>query len=74
MLQRLYQHNAFRLLDDESFTTCQYCEEIYPAAKAHKLKCSANKDFFIDDSEKAIQMHVADRQLDLKRLCEFANE
>ena len=54
-------HHAFRLLDDESFTTCMYCSEIYPAAKLHKLKCQANKDLFVDNSEQAIQMHVADR-------------
>ena len=66
----MYMHHTFRILDEESFTTCQFCAEIYPLAKANKMKCLASHDFFVDNSEQSIQMHVADRQLDLKRFCE----
>ena len=41
---------------------------------ANKLKCWATHDFFVDNSEQRIQMHVADRQLDLKLVCEYLNE
>ena len=62
------------MLDEDSFSTCQYCAEIYPHAMANKLKCWATHDFFVDNSEQRIQMHVADRQLDLKLVCEYLNE
>ena len=74
MMERLYMHHATRLLDEECLTTCQFCNEIYPATRGHKLKCTATHDFFVDNSEEAIQMHVADRYLDLKRLCDHLNE
>ena len=73
-MERMYQHHAFRMLDEDSFTTCQYCAEIYPHAMANKLKCSATHDFFVDNSEQRIQMHVADRQLDLKLVCVYLHD
>ena len=73
-MECMYMHHTFRILDEESFTTCQYCAEIYPLAKVSKLKCAASHDFFVDNSQQSIQMHVADRSLDLKRFCEYLNE
>ena len=30
MIEKMYMHYTVRLLDDESFATCQFCSEIYP--------------------------------------------
>lgn len=54
MMERMYMYHAFRILDEESFTTCQFCAEIYPLAKANKMKCLASHDFFVDNSEQSI--------------------
>ena len=67
----MFKYHALQLLHDESFMTCQFCREIYPVANAHKLTCSAMHDFFVDNSENSIQMHVANQQLDLERFCEY---
>ena len=73
-MEKMYMHHTTRLLDDESFATCQFCFEIYPQEYANKLKCHATHHFFVDNSEQRIQMHVADRQLDLKRFCDYLHE
>ena len=54
MMERMYMYHALKMLDDDSFTTCQFCSEIYPHAQANKLKCSATHDFFVDNSEQRI--------------------
>ena len=71
----MFMHYVFKMLDEESFCTCQFCSEIYPLAHANLLKCeAADSHNFVDNTQQKIQMHMADRGLDLKRLCEYMNQ
>lgn len=51
MLEQMFMHYVLKMLDEESFCTCQFCSEIYPLAHAHLLKCeAAASHHFVDNT------------------------
>ena len=55
MLEQMFMCHVMKVLDDESFCTCQFCSEIYPLAHANLLKCeAAGSHNFVDNTQQKI--------------------
>jgi len=61
------------LLQEDSFTVCNFCYEVYLQSHALKLHCS-RANHFVDAQQNRINMHVSSSVYDISGLAYYLNQ